>query len=78
VKKALREKKYKYKNWRKKRYAESRAEYVQSRRNAKRLVAKAVNDKVTEKALKIEEMSAQEKMKHIFRICFIFSSALIF
>jgi len=27
-----------------------------------------MNDKVTEEALKIEEMSAQEKMKHIFRM----------
>jgi len=64
----LREKKEKYKNWRKKRDAESRTEYVQSRRNAKRIVAKTRNDKMTEKALKIEEMSAQEKMKHIVRI----------
>jgi len=27
-----------------------------------------MNDKVTEEALKIEEMSAQEKLKHIFRL----------
>jgi len=60
VKKMLREKK-KYKIWRKKRDAESKAVYVQSRRNAKRIVAKAMNDKVTEDALKIEKMSAQEK-----------------
>jgi len=52
----------------KKRDTESRAEYVQSRRNAKRIVAKATNDKMTEEALKIEEMSAQEKRKHIFRM----------
>jgi len=32
------------------------------------MVAKAMNDKVTEEALKIEEMSAQEKVKHVFRI----------
>jgi len=41
---------------------------VQSRRIATRIVAKAMNDKVTEEALKIEEISAQEKMKHIFRM----------
>jgi len=40
---------------------------VQSR-NAKTIVAKAINDKVTEEALKIEEKSAQEKMKHIFQM----------
>jgi len=45
VKKALREKKEKHKMWRKKRDAESRAEYVQSRINAKRVVAKSMNDK---------------------------------
>jgi len=62
VNKVLREKKEKYKIWRKKREAESRAEYVQSRRsNANRIFAKAMNDKVTKEALKIEEVSAHRK-----------------
>jgi len=52
VKNALREKKVKYKIWRIERYR-IKSEYVQSRRNAKRIVAKAMNDKVTEEALKI-------------------------
>jgi len=60
--KALREKKENYTIWRKKRDAESRAEYVQSRRNAKRIVvAKAMNDKVTEETLKIEEEKTEHK-----------------
>jgi len=55
VKKSI-EIKEKYKNWRKER-CRIKSWDVQSRRNAQRIVAKAMNDKETEEALKIEEMA---------------------
>jgi len=41
---------------------------VQCRKNAKRTVAKAMNDKAMEEATKIEKISAQDKMKYIFQM----------
>lgn len=68
VKRALKEKKEKYKLWRKNRNEDTRADYVATRNRAKREVAKAMNKEAVCEVEKIESMRTEERMKYIFRM----------
>ena len=68
VKKALKEKKEKYKKWRNERSEEARSEYVKCRNKAKREVAKAMHEEARKEAQRIEEMKVEERMRHVYRL----------
>ena len=68
VKKAIKEKKEKYKIWRRVRSDEARAVYIEFRSRARRAVAMAMKEAAPKEASEIENMRLEERLRHVYRM----------